>query len=173
MTSSARTHAETSLNFSCEIIDSVRATSPPLLWKSMKRHSAQAWNPSRDMLPGVTVSSICEAMVSNSDFNHHGDRSQRRTRHRFAGKKRSRIGISPLDLQHGFCFRYLLHHRQYRVPQIVYRIEQCALACAVDSALSEKIIPKSPRSQDAESGAETKESIQESLPYPSIACTER
>jgi len=42
----------------------------------------------------------------------------------------------------GFSSQYLFHHEHYRVPQILYRMEQCALAFAAESVRAESIICK-------------------------------
>jgi hypothetical protein len=57
-------------------------------------------------------------------------------RHRFASTDRSLIDCYRLVLWTGFPVWCLFRHGKHRVPQILYRMNDCALARAVDSALA-------------------------------------
>jgi hypothetical protein len=72
-----------------------------------------------------------------------------------------------------FRFRALLHDRQQRVPETLYRMEQRVLACVADSVRAECVAPKEPVIVGCGTGRLNRGEHRGSRLCPSSACTGR
>jgi hypothetical protein len=83
-------------------------------------------------------------LVSDIHFSYHSDRFQRSVQQRLTRSEPSRIEFSRFVLQTGYNVPCLLHQRQHPMPHITHRMEQSALVCALERALSWRIAQRMP-----------------------------